>query len=47
MSKPLAVERQHLSIGALLGKHRGGSVIGNFERKLSFCFSQGMYKRRL
>jgi len=47
MSKPLAVDTQHLSIGALLGKHGGGSVIGNFERKLSFRFYQGMCKRRL
>jgi len=25
----------------------GGSVIGNFERKLRFCFYQGICKRRL
>jgi len=45
MNTPLALETEHLSIGALLGEHGGGGCLTrDFEGKAKFCFYQGMCK---
>ena len=33
------------SIGAPLGEHNGGSFTRDFERKVRFCFYQGICKK--
>jgi len=50
MNQPSAVETgEPFSIGAPFWEHGGGwgSFTGYFERKVRFCFYQGMCKRRL
>ena len=44
MSKPLAVERQHLSVGAVLGKHGGGLSYWELRESSDFVFIRGHVK---